>query len=81
MRRWRIGQGGCSDLARPPSGAPAPLQIALNGLSAPGGVSTTRNLRKRTNTFSGSLSERKKGHATIDCSGLRADLAKWLSKR
>ena len=40
--------GWLLELARPPSGAPAPLQIALNGLRAPGGVSTTRNLRKRT---------------------------------
>ena len=40
--------GWLLELARPPSGAPAPFQIALNGLRAPGGVSTTRNLRKRT---------------------------------
>jgi Bifunctional DNA primase/polymerase, N-terminal len=40
--------GWLLELARPPSGAPAPFQTALNGLRAPGGVSTTRNLRKRT---------------------------------
>ena len=40
--------GWLLELARPPSGAPAPLQIALNGLRAPRGVSATRNLRKRT---------------------------------
>ena len=40
--RWLL------ELAQPSSGAPPPFQIALNGLRAPGGVSTTRNLRKRT---------------------------------
>jgi hypothetical protein len=42
--------GWLLQLARPPSGAPGPFQIiAPNGLRAPGGgVSPTRNLRKRT---------------------------------
>jgi hypothetical protein len=48
MRRWRIGQDGCSNWPGRHRVHRSPFQIAWNGLRAPGGVSTTRNLRKRT---------------------------------